>query len=250
MRPIILLFAILFFHSIATAQQSRIPEKSQFILNNDTLPYRLVYPLNYNPTKKYPLVLFLHGAGAWGNDNEKPLASLPKIFLDSINRKKYPCFILIPQCTKHSPWVKFPEFPKSITTPDTPTTSTKLTLELLNALQHKLPIKQKHIYITGLSLGGEGTFEFLTRAPKTFAAAAPVCGIADTAKAKIYKRVPIWNFHGDKDDVNEVKYSRMIIAALQQAGGRPKYTEYKGVKHNSWINAYAEPKFLDWLFSK
>lgn len=250
MRLFILSFVVLFFHCVATAQQSGTTEKSQFISGNDTLPYRLLYPTDYNPAKKYPLVLFLHGAGAWGNDNEKPLKSLPAIFLDSINRKKYPCFVLIPQCTKQEPWVKFPGFPSSIATPDTPTTSAKLSLALLNSLINNLPIKQKHIYITGLSLGGEGTFDFLSRAPKTFAAAAPVCGIADTAKATIYKRVPLWAFHGDQDNVNEVKYTRMTIAVLQKAGGKPKYTEYKGVKHNSWVNAYAEPKFLEWLFSK
>lgn len=225
-------------------------EKEQFISGNDTLPYRLLYPQGYNPAKKYPLLLFLHGAGSWGNDNEKPLKSLPAIFLDSLNRKKYACFVLVPQCTKAEPWVKFPGFPNSIATPDTPTTSTKLTLVLLHRLIKELPIQQQQIYITGLSLGGEGVFDFLSRAPALFAAAIPICGIADTAKAPLYKKVPLWAFHGDEDTVNEVKYTRMLIAALKKAGGRPRYTEYKGVKHNSWVNAYAEPHLLEWLFAQ
>ena len=141
-------------------------------------------------------------------------------------------------------------YPKSIATPDTATTSTKLTLELINVLKKKLPVKQNNIYITGLSLGGEGTFEFLSKEPKLFAAAIPICGVADTAKAAIYKKVPLWVFHGDADDVNDVKYSRMIIASLKKAGGKPMYTEYKGVKHNSWTKAYAEPTLLEWLFRK
>lgn len=249
MRFIILsIFAILLHHG-AMAQQLEVFEKRSFVSGNDTLPYRLLYPKDYNPAKKYPLVLFLHGAGSWGTDNEQHLKSVPAVFLDSVNRKKYPCFVLVPQCTKEEPWVKFPGFPNSIATPDTPATSTKLTLELIRSLKDELPVKKKKIYITGLSLGGEGTFDFLSRAPQLFAAAMPICGIADTAKASIYKRVPLWAFHGDEDKVNDVKYTRMIIASLKKAGGKPKYTEYKGVKHNSWVNAYAEPDLLDWLFS-
>jgi predicted peptidase len=156
----------------------------------------------------------------------------------------------VPQCTKKEPWVRFPEFPHSIATPDTPTTSTRLTLELIEELKDDLPVQRKQIYITGLSLGGEGTFDFLSRAPKLFAAAVPICGIADTAKATIYRKVPLWAFHGDEDKVNDVQYTRMIISSLKKAGGKPKYTEYKGVKHNSWINAYAEPTLLKWLFDK
>ncbi|MBO9634093.1 MAG: dienelactone hydrolase family protein [Chitinophagaceae bacterium] len=245
MKSFILSVWVLMVCSSAIAQQF---EKRQFILGGDTLPYRLLYPQDYKPGKKYPLLLFLHGAGAWGTDNEKPLKSLPAVFLDSLNRKKYPCFILVPQCTKQEPWVRFPGFPNSIATPDTPTTSTRLALKLIHSLKKELPVKTKCIYITGLSLGGEGTFDFLSRAPGLFAAAVPICGIADTAKAAIYKKVPLWAFHGDEDDVNNVKYTRMVIARLKEAGGKPKYTEYKGVKHNSWIKAYAEPTLLDWLF--
>lgn len=250
MRLIIISFFILFCNSGAIAQMVETFEKKQLISGRDTLPYRLLYPVDYNPAKKYPLILFLHGAGSWGNDNEKHLKSVPMLFLDSTNRKMYPCFILVPQCTKEEPWVRFPGFPNSIATPDTPTTSTKLTLELIKELKNELPLKQNHIYITGLSLGGEGTFDFLSRAPELFAAAIPICGIADTAKAKNYSKVPLWAFHGDEDKVNDVKYTRMIISSLKKAGGKPKYTEYKGVKHNSWINAYAEPTLLKWLFDQ
>ncbi|MGN6420885.1 MAG: alpha/beta hydrolase-fold protein [Pseudobacter sp.] len=250
MRLGILLLTVFILICDAVAQQPGTFIKKQFVLGGDTLPYRLLYPLDYNSDKKYPLVLFLHGAGSWGSDNEKPLKSLPAIFLDSANRRKYPCFILVPQCTKEEPWVRFPDFPKSVATPDTPTTSTKLTLKLIAALKKDFPIRQNKIYITGLSLGGEGTFDFLSRAPRLFAAAIPICGIADTARAKTYQKVRLWAFHGDEDKVNDVKYTRMIIASLKKAGGKPKYTEYKGVKHNSWINAYAEPTLLDWLFRK
>ena len=250
MRLIILPLLILFFSCGAKVQQFDSFAKKKFVSGNDTLPYRLLYPLDYNPAKKYPLILFLHGAGSWGNDNEKHLKSVPAVFLDSANRKKHPCFILVPQCTKEEPWVRFPGFPNSVATPDTPTISTKLTLQLIKVLKSELPLKQKQIYITGLSLGGEGTFDFLSRAPELFAAAIPICGIADTAKAKNYSKVPLWAFHGDEDKVNDVKYTRMIISSLKKAGGKPKYTEYNGVKHNSWINAYAEPTFLEWLFDK
>lgn len=250
MKTFILAISVFFLSPDSIAQNFDSFEKKQFISGNDTLPYRLLYPLNYNPGKKYPLVLFLHGAGAFGTDNQRQLKGLPNIFLDSQNRKKYPCFVLVPQCTRKEPWASFPGYPKSIATPDTPTTSTKLTLELISVLKNELPFNQKHIYITGLSLGGEGTFDFLSRAPNLFAAAIPICGVADTAKAKIYRNVPIWAFHGDEDDVNDVKYMRMIISSLKKAGGNPKYTEYKGEKHNIWAKAYGEPTLLNWLFTK
>jgi predicted peptidase len=235
------------------------PVKAQSILSytkgvyrtdTDSLPYRLLYPLHYNEHKKYPIVLFLHGAGQRGSDNEVQLTGVPKTLVDSVAREKYPCFILAPQCPKNDVWAKFPHFPESLQTTSLPTTSAGAVLAELDLLIKQLPIDTKRIYITGYSMGGEGSFDFLTRRPDLFAAAIPISSVADTSRAKFISQIPLWAFHGDQDDVNDVKYSRLMIDALKRHKGTPIYTEYPGIKHNIWNKAYNEPGLFDWLFSQ
>lgn len=220
------------------------------VLAQQSLPYRLIYPLHYNKHKRYPLVLFLHGAGQRGNDNESQLKGVPNALTDTVGREKYPCFILAPQCPKNDVWVKFPHFPQSLQTTEQPTPSAQLALAILDSLLQHLPIDKKRVYITGYSMGGEGAFDFLTRRPKLFAAAIPVCSVADTSRAKYIAKIPIWAFHGDADDVNDVKYSRLMIAELKKYNGQPKYTEYPGVKHNSWMQAYGEKEVWEWMWGR
>jgi predicted peptidase len=235
---------------ISWAQQAFI-QKHLFISNgNDTLPYRLIEPVNKKASVKYPLVLFLHGSVARGNDNEAPLRQFPALFTDSLNRVNFPCYVLIPQCPKKDAWVMFPGFPHSLAATDTPTRACRLTLEMIDKLARQLQVDQDRIYITGLSLGGEGTFDFIARRPSLFAAAMPLCAVADTAQAKRIAHIPLWVFHGDEDAVNPVEYSQMMVMAIEKQGGQPVYTEYKGVKHNCWVQAYREPGLLPWLFSQ
>jgi predicted peptidase len=232
------------------AQQILSYEKAVYTAGKDSLPYRLLYPLHYNKHKRYPLVLFLHGAGSRGADNEVQLAGVPKALTDSVGREKYPCFIFAPQCPKNDVWVKFPHFPESIQTTAQPTPSAWAVLTVLDSLISHLPIDRKRVYITGYSMGGEGAFDLLTRGPNLFAAAIPICPVADTARAGLIYQIPVWTFHGDQDDVNDVKYSRLMVAALKKYNGTPIYTEYPGIKHNIWSKAYNEPGLFDWLFSQ
>lgn len=238
------------FHQPIIAQQIVPYTKNMYRTGKDSLPYRLLYPLHYNKHKKYPIVLFLHGAGQRGTDNEAQLTGVPKMLTDSAGREKYPCFIFVPQCAKNDVWVKFPGFPESLQTTALPTSSAQATLAVLDLLIKQLPIDRKRVYITGYSMGGEGSFDFLTRRPQLFAAAIPICSVSDTARAKFIYKIPIWAFHGDQDDVNNVKYSRLMIAALKKYNGTPNYTEYPGIKHNSWSKAYNEPGLFDWLFAQ
>ncbi len=230
--------------------QKAVFEKKVMISAKDTLPYRLAYPQKYNPKKKYPLVIFLHGAGTRGTDNEAQLVGVPAALTDSSGRSQYPCFILAPQCKKTDVWVKFPNFPKSLHATEAATPSMGVLIALTDSLLRSGMIDTRRVYVTGYSMGGEGVFDLLTRRPEMFAAAAPICSVADTSMAGKISHIPLWAFHGDQDDVNDVKYTRMMIAALRQAGGRPKYTEYPGVKHNSWLNAYREPELYRWLFAQ
>ena len=115
----------------------------------------------------------------------------------------------------------------------------------------ELPVDPKRVYITGLSMGGYGTWDLVARRPDLFAAAAPVCGGADEAHGRRGSRTsPIWAFHGAKDTAVKPARSRNMIAALEKAGGKPKYTEYPDVGHNSWDPAYKDPELFKWLFAQ
>jgi predicted peptidase len=246
---VIFVFLMITYQEIE-AQQILPFTKNVYSTGKDSLPYRLLYPLRYNKHKRYPIVLFLHGAGQRGTDNEVQLTGVPKALTDSSGREKYPCFIFVPQCPKKDVWVKFPHFPESLQTTTLPTLSAQAALGQLDLLISQLPVDRKRVYVIGYSMGGEGAFDFLTRRPDLFAAAIPICSVADTARASLIYQIPIWAFHGDQDDVNDIRYSRLMIDALKKYKGTPIYTEYPGIKHNSWSKAYNEPGLFDWLFSQ
>ncbi len=218
------------------------------------LPYRLLKPEGYDPAGKtaYPLVIFLHGAGERGDDNELQLAEGVKEFAKPEARKKHPAFVIAPQCALNNSWGHIKKIDGHLTllkTPE-PTLYTGLTLELAEALPKEFRIDPKRIYITGLSMGGFGTWDVLARYPDRFAAALPICGggIEDTAAS--FAKVPIWVFHGAVDPEVEVELSRHMVEALRKAGGKPGYTEYPDVGHESWDQTYRNPDVLDWLFAQ
>jgi len=214
------------------------------------LPYRLLKPLAIESGKKYPLIVFLHGAGERGTDNEKQLVHGVPQFAAKENREKYPCFLIAPQCPVAQRWVEVDWSADSHSQPKEPGEAGRMTLELIEKTIKELAIDPKRIYITGLSMGGYGAWDLIARKPDLFAAAAPVCGGADEATAAKIKHIPVWAFHGAKDTAVKPARSRNMIAALEKAGGKPKYTEYADVGHNSWDNAYKDPKFYEWLFQQ
>lgn len=218
-----------------------------------TLLYRLHKPANYDPKRPYPLLLFLHGAGGRGSDNKGQLldgGGPVRRFLTPASQEKFPCFILAPQCPANKRWVDVDWGLPAHTQPPQPTDELRMTMEVLTALQKELNIDPRRLYITGLSMGGFATWDLITRHPATFAAAVPVCGGADEAKAPLIKDLPLWVFHGEKDTVVKTLRSRNMVAALQQAGASPKYTQYPNVGHDAWSKAYADPDLLPWLFSQ
>jgi hypothetical protein len=131
-----------------------------------------------------------------------------------------------------------------------PSTPMRLTLEVLGKLQKEFSVDDKRLYLTGLSMGGYGTWDLLARYPDMFAAAVPVCGGGDESMAAKMKDVPIWCFHGGADPTVPTQRSRDMIKAIKDAGGNPKYTEYPGVGHNSWDKAYSDKDLPAWLFSQ
>jgi len=214
------------------------------------LPYRLMQPKDYKPEKKYPLVLFLHGAGERGTDNLIQLVHGMNDFAKDENRDKYPCFVIAPQCPDKKRWVEVEWTADAHDFDEQPSETMRLVIALLDALEKKYSIDKSRLYVTGLSMGGFGAWDLICRFPNKFAAAAPVCAGADEKQAPKLAKIPIWTFHGDNDTVVKPARSRNMIAAIKQAGGKPLYTEYEGVGHDSWVAAYRDPKLMEWLFAQ
>lgn len=257
MKKVLALGIITIFYLPVFTQDLSLYEKHIFISNGDTLPYRLLLPQNYDSTKKYTLVFFLHGAGERGNDNEKQLTHGATLFLREDVRKDYPAIVVFPQCPQNSFWSnvaisqdnegkrKF-EFSAG----GDPTKAMLLAQGLLDQSLSKYRIRKKQVYVAGLSMGGMGTFELVRRNPGLFAAAVPICGGANTATAEQLKKTSWWIFHGAKDDVVPPVLSRQMYEALLKVGAVAKFTLYPEADHNSWDLAFAEKELLPWLFSR
>jgi predicted peptidase len=214
-----------------------------------SLNYRLLKPDGYDGTKAFPLVVFLHGAGERGDNNKAQLVHGIKDFASKANREKYPCFLIAPQCPKGGFWSNT-ERSKTMTMKKDPSPSGKLVVSLIAAIRKEFKIDEKRIYITGLSMGGFGSFDLLCRNPDLFAAGAPICGGGDPKACEKIAKIPLWVFHGDKDTAVPIALSVAAVEAIEKAGGKPKFTKYEGVGHDSWTRTYADPKFMEWLFAQ
>ncbi len=248
MRKILLPLTCFFILSfMARSQSADLFDKLLYVSKKDTLPYRLLKPVNPGVKAVYPLFIFLHGAGERGNDNEAQIKHISDLFLDPHYRGKYPCYVLAPQCPKGEVWA---DYNRDGTLAAEPSDPAKLVIALIAKINNEFPIDKSRIYISGVSMGGFGTWDLMARLPGKFAAAIPVCGGGDVKTAERIKHIPVWAFHGAKDDVVSPKRSRAMVAALRKAGGLPGYTEYPDVAHNSWVYAYQEPHLLPWLFKQ
>jgi predicted peptidase len=237
----------LFFVESAQAQQSDLFDKLTYTSNSDSMPYRLLKPVNPLSKENFPLVIFLHGAGERGRDNEIHIKHIMDLFLDPKYRAKYACYVLAPQCPKGKYWA---DYNKDGSLSEKPSRLTEMVVELIEKVSKEFAIDKSRIYITGVSMGGYGTWDLLARYPNKFAAAIPICGGGDEKTASKIKNIPIWAFHGAKDDIVKPHQSRSMIKAIQTEGGLPGYTEYPDVEHNSWVQAYQEPHLLPWLFEQ
>ena len=214
------------------------------------LPYRLLQPLKYDAAKKYPLVILLHGAGERGDDNSAQLKWGGSLFTNAEAREKFPAFVLVPQCPKDQKWVDMDWGGDTGTAPAQSSAPQKLLLAALETVQKEFSIDADRLYVTGLSMGGYGTWDLITRYPDKFAAAAPICGGGDKTKAAAAKPVPTWAFHGLADGVVKPSRTKDMVEGLKAAGGTVFHTEYPGVAHDSWVMAFAEPNLLPWMFAQ
>jgi predicted peptidase len=220
------------------------------------LPYRILYPENYDKNKKYPLLLLLHGSGERGKDNEKQLTHGGKLFITEGNRKNFPAFVVLPQCPEETYWasVKIDRtkqpFEINFDYSAEPNWPLAAANELVKKLLTEEAVDKSRVYITGLSMGGMGTFESVYRYPSLYAAALPICGGGDVKNYdKRVAKTAFWVFHGAADAVVDVKLSREMVDKLKSLKQQVKYSEYPGVNHNSWDNAFAEKDYLSWMFA-
>ena len=244
-----LLIASLFVHA-----QNELFRQKEFIYKSDTLRYRVLFPENYNKNKSYPLVLFLHGSGERGNDNQKQLIHGASLFTDSLNRHNFPAIVLFPQCPANQSWItkeNISDGKFNITDTKEPTKPLLLAKLLVDFYKKTEAVNTRRIYILGLSLGGMGTYDLICRYPNLFAAAIPICGAVNFDRLKKIRKMPIRIYNGDSDNTVSPDYSRNAFIELKADGSQVvEHIEYQGVGHDSWTPAFAEPDFLKWLFSQ
>jgi predicted peptidase len=197
------------------------------------LNYRVLEPADQSTPQ--PLLLFLHGSGSRGDDNVAQLRGLPSQLIESEWRQRCPGFVLAPQCPPGSDWQR--ELPALIS--------------LLDVWRNDPRVDRRRVYVTGLSMGGFGTWHLIAAKPDWLAAAVPICGGGDPDTAAKLLPVPIWAVHGHEDKVVPPDQSRQMIDALRAAGGDPKYTQLPDVGHNCWTQAYRDPDgVLHWMHSQ
>ena len=281
MRTMLTISVFLLINSIGFSQDEFIMKQFEYRTHTfakTSIPYRVFIPKT-SDTQLYPLILALHGAGERGNDNEVQIKphQMATVWADSINQEAHPCFVIAPQCPKNERWVDSDWNVNSFDFKSKPISNELETVnDLIEKTIKKYPIDRNRIYITGLSMGGIGTWYMLMKYPKLFAAAVPMSGVGDPKMACEISHIPIWNFHGDFDTAVPVNGSRMMIEALDKCRDEvllipnPNssdvlkseiltkeimnsdliYTEYQDRGHVIWKESYENTLVREWLFSK
>ncbi|MCC6443642.1 MAG: prolyl oligopeptidase family serine peptidase [Armatimonadetes bacterium] len=196
-------------------------------------PYRylLHLPKGYDQgrEKRWPAILFLHGAGERGSNLERvKVHGPPKI---APQRDDFPFIVISPQCPENECWL-----PVQV-------------MDVLDEVCAKHRVDPDRIYLTGLSMGGYGTWSASIEYPDRFAAIAPICGGGDPADAGRIRHLPIWVFHGGKDDVVPIEGSRAMVEALKKLGTEARFTIYPEAGHDSWTESYDNPELYSWFLS-
>lgn len=215
------------------------------------LPYRSYFPSDYNAEgdKKYPIIIFLHGAGERGTDNAAHVAISPVLFQTLIQRDD--CIVIAPQCAANNRWVEKDWGLGSYTADEVASPMLSAAMSLLKDMMEHEAVDASRVYAMGLSMGAYGVWDMLIREPDLFAAAIPSEGAGDPSKAELLVDIPIWTFHGAIDNVVPVTGTREMVDAIKSAGGKNiKYTEYPDRGHGCWYTVWETPLVYKWLFSQ
>lgn len=232
-------------------------EKRTFDFEDNNLPYQIMFPRNYDTTDEYPLVVFLHGAGERGTDNERQMAFGPNTFGSYSARTDYPAIVIFPQCPPDVMWsrrIKYNdedgvlifEFPVE----DEPNYAMEMVIELVRDLIASEAVDEKRVYITGLSMGGIGTFEFSYYAPDLPAALAPMAGGHDSTLLKTYgQEIAFRIHHGANDGVVPARYSEQMFLKMVELGYDAEYFEEPGRGHE-WNYVLNDSEYIKWIFEQ
>ena len=209
-------------------------DKTHMNADGSSSPYVVYIPKGYDQTKKYPVILFLHGSGETKGGDKQPVdvGIGPAIK----ERPDFPFIVVIPQSEKRTWKAKTPDGDRA--------------LAILDEVMKDYSTDPNRVILTGLSMGGFGTWSLGYAEEDRWAALVPICGGGDPRAGATFKDMPIWCFHGAADNVVPAKNSRDMIQAIKKAGGDPKYTEYEGVGHNSWDKAYATDELYTWMLKQ
>ena len=194
------------------------------------LKYLLYLPKDYDQKASWPVLLFLHGIGERGDNLELVKKHGPPKLI--AGGKQFPFIVVSPQCPNGQWW------------------DSMEVVSLLDEIAKKYKVDQDRIYLTGLSMGGFGTWALAAYQPNRFAAIVPICGGGDPGKAKQIAHIPAWVFHGGKDRTVPIENSKKMVEALKKNGGDPKFTIYPEAGHDSWTQAYATPELYEWLLQQ
>ncbi len=197
------------------------------VLRQTGYNYLIHTPHDYKDLSTWPLILFLHGAGEKGDNLELIKRTvLPKNLEKSVN---FPFIVISPQCPRNLYW------------------SAPLVIDVLNEAVSRYKIDEERIYLTGISMGGFGTWETAIIQPWRFAALAPICGGGDPEKVHLLKHIPIWVFHGALDNIVPLTRSLVMVEALKRAGGNVRFTIYPEAGHDSWTQTYDNTELYAWF---
>ncbi len=230
------LLSLCWFSTAVSAQETQRGFLNRVFKGGDgEAKYVLFVPHDYKGDQPYPLILFLHGAGETGTDGLKQsvVGLGPAI---KKRQKTFPFLAVFPQSQKRT-W-------------KADSADGQRALAILAEVEKSYKVDSARIYLTGLSMGGYGTWSLAAAYPERWAAIAPICGGGDPKQAAKIKHLPCWCFHGDADKAVPVARSRDMIQALKDAGASPRYDEYPGVGHNSWDRAYGNEELYTWFLQQ
>jgi predicted peptidase len=234
-RILFSLAAVMGLGTAAPAADTGFLDKTYESADGKTFNYVLFVPHDYKKDKPTPLILFLHGSGETKGGSNMPV----RVGIGTAIKKReksFPFITIIPQAPVRG-WQYGGE-------------SAKMALGILADVEKHYDVDSKREYLTGLSMGGFGTWSIAANMPDKWAAIVPICGGGNPKDAEKIKDIPTWVFHGEADMTVPVARSKDMVAALEKAGGKPKFTAFPGVGHNSWDKAYATDELYEWLLKQ
>lgn len=226
---LLLLFPLTVALQAAEEKPATQSEESYELADGKEIDFLLYLPKGYEQQAKWPLVLFLHGAGERGDDLSLVKKHGPPKLIE--NGKEFPFIVVSPQCPKETWWV------------------TEDVVALMKHIMQIHNVDKERVYITGLSMGGRGTWQVAGAMSDEVAAIAPICGPSDVAVVEKIAHLPIWVFHGAKDSVVKISHSEDMVKLLKEKGNEPKFTIYPEANHDSWTETYNNEELYEWLLS-